>query len=886
MRRCFPPPWFFHFAFVLCAIATGLHAPHVALAQTTLEVRVEANNDDAEESDGGGMSLNNDKLELGQMKWVGFRFNNVTIPQGATISTAYVDMRADDSNTESTDLTIFGEDADDAAAIGSGNNNLSNRTRTTASVTWNNVANWNKNTHYQTPEIKAIVEEIVGRSGWASGNDLVILIRSDDLNGKRFAVSHDGQHSKAPLLHVEYTEGSGGGSGDDSGGGPTVARVLLSTVGVSTLGGLTIQDEDVAEYTTDTDTATMFLDTSVDIQCAGGSCGRGSSNDINALFVRDNGNIVFSPNGNIEIDGTTYGDDDLIEYNPTDGTATLLFDGRTLFSNSNEDINAVHILDNGNIILSTVANATLGGLTFGDDDLVEYDPNTDTATMFFDGGALFSNTSEDIDAVYITEEGTILLSTIGNATLGGLTFGDDDIVEYDPVADTATIYLDGATTFTKTNEDIDAIHIRYITAGNSAYWKLDESTGTTANDSSGNGWDATLTGFSFDTASTAACVSASGLSFDGLNDELAATGNTGITGVAARSVSAWIKTTTTGAIVSWGAANAGEEWTMRVQDDDGAEGALRVDVGSGYVVGTTDLRDDAWHLVVAVLPDGFDNATDVLLYVDGVLETVSASQSQTINTADATDIKIGNDLSNRYFTGSMSDVQVYDRDLAASEVTQLYGLVAYWKFDESDPATVAVDATGNGYDVTLNGDAAWANGKKDGALTFDGSGDFAVTSINFDPPDDGAISFWMKVPAAQTGTRRILGTSSRWEVRHNASGIITFDINNAGARKFETTTAVDTINRWYHIAANFSASTEQYEIYIDGVLHKSGTDNQTPQGEALLSIGRRTRNNNFWNGTIDDLRIYSRWLCADEVTQLSSSEPTVGVRVLKWVEVK
>ena len=68
--------------------------PNVSGAQNSLGIQVGADSDDAEEDDGGGVILNNDKLELGQKQWVGFRFNSVTVPQGATINSAYVAMRA------------------------------------------------------------------------------------------------------------------------------------------------------------------------------------------------------------------------------------------------------------------------------------------------------------------------------------------------------------------------------------------------------------------------------------------------------------------------------------------------------------------------------------------------------------------------------------------------------------------------------------------------------------------------------------------------------------------------------------------------------------------------------------------------------------------------
>ena len=51
------------------------------------------------------------------------------------------------------------------------------------------------------------------------------------------------------------------------------------------------------------------------------------------------------------------------------------------------------------------------------------------------------------------------------------------------------------------------------------------------------------------------------------------------------------------------------------------------------------------------------------------------------------------------------------------------GLIGYWSFDD-ESGTVATDHSGNGNDGTLQGDPTWTNGKKGGALDFDGSDDY------------------------------------------------------------------------------------------------------------------------------------------------------------------
>jgi len=176
--------------------------------------------------------------------------------------------------------------------------------------------------------------------------------------------------------------------------------------------------------------------------------------DVDATHVLPSGNIILSTSGGATLSGLTFRDGDLVEYNPLSNSATLFF-SEDNFS-GNEDIDAVYVRDNGNIILSTENTATLGGLTFRDGDLAEYNPTSNTATLFFNennfsGGA-------DINGTHLLSSGNILITTDNTETLGGLTFTDGSIAEYDPGADTATLYFDE--NLFSGNEDINAVTLQ------------------------------------------------------------------------------------------------------------------------------------------------------------------------------------------------------------------------------------------------------------------------------------------------------------------------------------------------------------------------------------------------------------------------------------------
>ena len=53
----------------------------------------------------------------------------------------------------------------------------------------------------RTPDISQIIQEIVSRPDWSSGNSLAFIITG---TGKRVAESYNGDQGGAPLLHVEF----------------------------------------------------------------------------------------------------------------------------------------------------------------------------------------------------------------------------------------------------------------------------------------------------------------------------------------------------------------------------------------------------------------------------------------------------------------------------------------------------------------------------------------------------------------------------------------------------------------------------------------------------------------------------------------------------------
>jgi hypothetical protein len=173
-----------------------------------LDVRVAVRADDAEEATSGSVDLSSSDLELvtdgSIQQTVGIRFAGLAIPAGATITKASVQFVADESQSTATALTLRAQAADNAATFTTSSGNLSSRPRTSASVSWAPAA-WSAGAAgaaQRTPDLAPVVQEVVSRPGWASGNALALLVTG---TGHRTAVSYDGGSGKAPVLHVEYS---------------------------------------------------------------------------------------------------------------------------------------------------------------------------------------------------------------------------------------------------------------------------------------------------------------------------------------------------------------------------------------------------------------------------------------------------------------------------------------------------------------------------------------------------------------------------------------------------------------------------------------------------------------------------------------------------------
>lgn len=178
-------------------------------ASTSVDVRIAAGTDDAEERAAGNMLIGSSDLEMtfdgGGDQTLGLRFGSVGLPSGATITEAWIQFEVDEVSTTPTTLAVWGEASDQAIPYAATSGNITSRNRTAANVAWVPPA-WNvkgvAGPEQRTPDLSAIVREIVDRPGWNTGSPIAVII---DGSGERVAESFDGKAAAAPLLHIEYT---------------------------------------------------------------------------------------------------------------------------------------------------------------------------------------------------------------------------------------------------------------------------------------------------------------------------------------------------------------------------------------------------------------------------------------------------------------------------------------------------------------------------------------------------------------------------------------------------------------------------------------------------------------------------------------------------------
>lgn len=207
------------------------------------------------------------------------------------------------------------------------------------------------------------------------------------------------------------------------------------------------------------------------------------------------------------------------------------------------------------------------------------------------------------------------------------------------------------------------------------------------------------------------------------------------------------------------------------------------------------------------------------------------------------------------------------------------GLVGYWSFDEGS-GSVATDFSGRGNAGTFAGNATWAAGKRGKAASFDGSGDY-VSKTSPSSFNTGAsartIMGWikpvdttaLKVPFVY-GICNAGNDSKAFGVYLDASEVLNF-WGCGGAYDFSTGVTIRN-GEWTHIAVTYDGTNVR--VYVNGTLAGSPTARTLGSSTAFWEVGGANlldSGNYYFNGQIDDVRIYTRALAQSEIQRFMSS---------------
>lgn len=254
-------------------------------------------------------------------------------------------------------------------------------------------------------------------------------------------------------------------AGTAHGNGIAVPDIAISTQNPASLGSVNFENDALVAYNPDTNVAQQLFDLE--------DAYLGVVRNVDAAHMLANGRVVISTQAGVTIAGVVMSESDLVELNPANGTASLLFDasaaGLVGKNNTVPNTNAVHVLDNGHILFSTASNdgVTFKGGTYNKDDVIEYDPVNDTASLFFDGSLITGVSAAigfeaNVMGFAVIDANHVLIAardeeTRNALTLGGVSFTPDDLVLYNTSNNTSTLFMEGLNEFSAPGEILDAV---------------------------------------------------------------------------------------------------------------------------------------------------------------------------------------------------------------------------------------------------------------------------------------------------------------------------------------------------------------------------------------------------------------------------------------------
>ncbi|WP_188195971.1 LamG-like jellyroll fold domain-containing protein [Nonomuraea sp. SYSU D8015] len=420
--------------------------------------------------------------------------------------------------------------------------------------------------------------------------------------------------------------------------------------------------------------------------------------------------------------------------------------------------------------------------------------------------------------------------------------------------------------------------VRYGTAP-VAHWKLDEGTGTTAYDSSGNEHHAALT----DGPSWTPGRAEGAVSMNGGGARLIPRNGTGIIRTDRNfSVAAWVRLTDKSdyrTILSQdGTHRSGFYLQYNLEADRWALTMTSADAASvTYHVARSQAPPQlgVWTHLAAT----FDAATGrIRLYVDGRPQPETAVQTTPWNASGTLIIGRALNFTNKW-AGDTDDIRVYDRVVYDKEIAALSNrpvvLEGHWKLDETSGTAVA-DSSGKGRAGTANSGVSWADGWIDGAAQFASGGNVVTSGPVVRTDRSFTVAAWLRLGEKndwRTAVSQDGATRSGFYFQYNKTLDCWAMIMEAGDAAGQTQYIARShepaeVGEWTHLAATYDVATGRIQLYVNGNPEGSAVRPQAWNAGGRLAIGRGL-GANPWVGQIDDVRVYTGLLLVDEIRDLA-----------------
>ena len=203
-------------------------------------------------------------------------------------------------------------------------------------------------------------------------------------------------------------------------------------------------------------------------------------------------------------------------------------------------------------------------------------------------------------------------------------------------------------------------------------------------------------------------------------------------------------------------------------------------------------------------------------------------------------------------------------------------LVAWWKLDEGSGNNV-LDWSGHGNHGQLRGGPQWVSGYDGIALELDGSDDY----VNFSNPSDlpsgtsaRSMCGWGRTDTVSGGWRWLAAYGSPGTSQAMFIGINGVDLYGGGYGDDVFQSNFWEVGVWHHICLTYDGTTAR--LYADGINVATETKNWDLVS-SRAHIGRQVNDLiEFWDGAVDDVRIYDKVLTQDEIVLAMRGDPTLA----------